>query len=181
MSVSSLSHQVSSSTISLHHQSSIYTLKPRTSTSTLKLKHQPSQLDLIDDTTFTSLPLPPPKRYCSTSSTITTTTNTNTNSSVSSPLSQSIEKFDYHDTYYDDDYEEDYEDPAEDGRFYLTESDDTEIVLVEDYFPCPNNTTANTTTHTETKPGKVSKVNVSAKKNRLWKIFYAISYKYNLS
>ena len=34
--------------------------KSLSSTTTNKLKHQPSKLDLIDDTTLTSLPLPPP-------------------------------------------------------------------------------------------------------------------------
>lgn len=171
MSISSLSHQLSSSTLSLKHQSSIYTLKPRSSNTTLKLKHQPSQLELIDDTTFTSLPLPPPKRYCSNG---TTTTITNNSSTISSPLSQSIEKFDYNDvqdySYFDDDSYY-YDDNCE-----FTELNDTEIVLVEDYFTCPSQDNKddgkiNATTTT---------ISSNNNQNRLWKIFYAISYKYKI-
>ncbi|EER34571.1 predicted protein [Candida tropicalis MYA-3404] len=174
MSISSLSHQLSSSTLSLKHQSSIYTLKPRSSNTTLKLKHQPSQLELIDDTTFTSLPLPPPKRYCS-NGTTTTATIINNNSTISSPLSQSIEKFDYNDvqdySYFDDDDDDDdscyYDDNCE-----FSESNDTEIVLVEDYFTCPSQDNKD--------DGKFNTTTSNNNQNRLWKIFYAISYKYKI-
>lgn len=172
MSVSPLVHQVSTSTLSLPHKSSMYTLKPRTSTTTLKLRHKPSQLDLIDDTTFTSLPLPPPKRFCSNGTNSTSTTITN------SPLNQSIEKFDYNDNnnnhedeeYYNDDYDYGYDydyDHDEETEYEFTDVNDSEIVLVEDYFTSPQNDCNN-------------KLSTTGNQNRLWKIFYAISYKYNI-
>ena len=62
-------------------------------TSTTKLKHQPSKLDLIDDTTLTSLPLPPPpplRRHLSRSQSQSRSRSRSlTSSSQGSKLSQS--------------------------------------------------------------------------------------------
>ncbi|RCK54718.1 hypothetical protein Cantr_03827 [Candida viswanathii] len=100
-------------------------------TGTLRLKHRPSQLDQLDDTTFTSLPLPPPLHGHITAR----------SSSLVLTLSMlnSGEK-----------------------RRGLDLGTSDGIVIVDDYFVSPK--------------GKV----IPYYKYRLWKIFYAVAYKYNL-
>ncbi|EMG50953.1 hypothetical protein G210_5646 [Candida maltosa Xu316] len=163
---SSLSHKLSNSTLSLlhdqssssasglslHHKpsSSTLRLKHKPSTSTLRLKHKPSQLDLIDSTTFTSLPLPPPKKFCG--------------NSRAAPISTTVVEI---------------------------EDEKEELNIIEDYFNpggavvvgsgnINNNSNSNNNT-AATIPNKNRRGQYNnTKENRLYKIFKAVSYKYNI-